>query len=805
MVIDANKDAAKECVLRAKEAMKSNDMPRMQKLLRKAKQLDPSCDVSSILRNGQVFNNCSSNSQQDEENDDNSYSHDDQYNSFDEAEALRNRKAKAKSDSPGPSHTGKRPTRSPNRNSSFKEAQRTKSRSKSSSRNASNNVNYTTEEASHVDRIRHCKDYYEILQISSVEFNETLLKKKYKELALKLHPDKCKAPGATEAFKALGNAYAVLSDSKKREDYDRFGSEDQGITHRNHRHHHRHHHSEFYEFDVNRGFEAEMSPEDIFEMFFGGAFSNTTMNRRRTQFHFRQNYGQQQEEPLLQILPILVILIGGLLVQFFSSEPPYSLNRDSTYIVQRFTRDLQVPYFVKQDFEQKYRDKTQVQHVENSVENEYISVLRNRCQQEKINRESLLWTAKIRGDASLWKRAQEMELVYCLRERLAISLSACIRTRPCPKDGGCLHRYKSDEENDDNSYSHDDQYNSFDEAEALRNRKAKAKSDSPGPSHTGKRPTRSPNRNSSFKEAQRTKSRSKSSSRNASNNVNYTTEEASHVDRIRHCKDYYEILQISSVEFSETLLKKKYKELALKLHPDKCKAPGATEAFKALGNAYAVLSDSKKREDYDRFGSEDQGITHRNHRHHHRHHHSEFYEFDVNRGFEAEMSPEDIFEMFFGGAFSNTTMNRRRTQFHFRQNYGQQQEEPSLLHQLLQILPILVILIGGLLVQFFSSEPPYSLNRDSTYIVQRFTRDLQVPYFVKQDFEQKYRDKTQVQHVENSVENEYISVLRNRCQQEKINRESLLWTAKIRGDASLWKRAQEMELVYCKKLEELYH
>jgi len=106
MVIDANKDAAKECVLRAKEAMKSNDMPRMQKLLRKAKQLDPSCDVSSILRNGQVFNNCSSNSQQDEENDDNSYSHDDQYNSFDEAEALRNRKAKAKSDSPGPSHTG---------------------------------------------------------------------------------------------------------------------------------------------------------------------------------------------------------------------------------------------------------------------------------------------------------------------------------------------------------------------------------------------------------------------------------------------------------------------------------------------------------------------------------------------------------------------------------------------------------------------------------------------------------------------------------------------------------------------------
>lgn len=49
--------------------------------------------------------------------------------------------------------------------------------------------------------------------------------------------------------------------------------------------------------------------------------------------------------------------------------------------------------------------------------------------------------------------------------------------------------------------------------------------------------------------------------------------------RIRHCKDYYEILQVSR-EFSDSQIKKKYYELALKLHPDKCKVPGSTEAFK---------------------------------------------------------------------------------------------------------------------------------------------------------------------------------------------------------------------------------
>ena len=117
--------------------------------------------------------------------------------------------------------------------------------------------------------------------------------------------------------------------------------------------------------------------------------------------------------------------------------------------------------------------------------------------------------------------------------------------------------------------------------------------DSPGPSHSssnthpikstnfvGARSRRSPTRNSSTtsKEDARTKSRSRSAGR--ATKEEYTSEEKIQVERIRHCKDYYEILQINKTEFTEILLKKKYRELALKLHPDKCKAPGSTEAFK---------------------------------------------------------------------------------------------------------------------------------------------------------------------------------------------------------------------------------
>jgi preprotein translocase subunit Sec63 len=57
--------------------------------------------------------------------------------------------------------------------------------------------------------------------------------------------------------------------------------------------------------------------------------------------------------------------------------------------------------------------------------------------------------------------------------------------------------------------------------------------------------------------------------------------------RVRKCHDYYEILGVSK-EASETDLKKSYRKLALQFHPDKNKAPGAAEAFKAIGNAFAV-------------------------------------------------------------------------------------------------------------------------------------------------------------------------------------------------------------------------
>ena len=66
-------------------------------------------------------------------------------------------------------------------------------------------------------------------------------------------------------------------------------------------------------------------------------------------------------------------------------------------------------------------------------------------------------------------------------------------------------------------------------------------------------------------------------------------------------RDYYEVLGVPRSS-SDDDLKKAFRKLAFKYHPDRNKEAGAEDKFKEVNEAYQVLSDKEKRAQYDRFG-----------------------------------------------------------------------------------------------------------------------------------------------------------------------------------------------------------
>lgn len=66
-------------------------------------------------------------------------------------------------------------------------------------------------------------------------------------------------------------------------------------------------------------------------------------------------------------------------------------------------------------------------------------------------------------------------------------------------------------------------------------------------------------------------------------------------------RDYYEVLGISK-SASKDEIKKAYRTLAKKYHPDRNKEAGAEEKFKEAQEAYDVISDEQKRKAYDQYG-----------------------------------------------------------------------------------------------------------------------------------------------------------------------------------------------------------
>ncbi|XP_075703432.1 dnaJ homolog subfamily C member 18-like [Rhinoderma darwinii] len=367
-------------------------------------------------------------------------------------------------------------------------------------------------------------------------------------------------------------------------------------------------------------------------------------------------------------------------------------------------------------------------------------------------------------------------------------------------------------------------------------------------------------------------------------------------------EDYYQVLGVRKDANTE-VIRKAYRKLALRYHPDKNSSPGATEAFKVIGKAFAVLSDPTKRKSYDDSQGREQAPS------------------------DPDLTTDEIFDLFFRGYFSSRAAyafngrprepprstrrdedgrwqrwsaeddvqdrprgqqresmrqsngqewkwkeeathegrrqgqeqkpeggqskgqkeakresGRPKTQQERKQDAGrtspkwwekkgqepkksrwreemekhnikrprrQEEEEEgvpqkSAYSAFIQVLPVLILVVVSVVAQMTATTPPYCLHSkpSSGLTIPRETSSRGVPYFVGQNFQNRYRGQTLVE-LERAVEKEYAEQVQAGCWKEKQQRSDLANLARIYGDQRLREKADTFKMENCRKLSDL--
>ncbi|CCX04871.1 molecular chaperone [Pyronema domesticum] len=328
----------------------------------------------------------------------------------------------------------------------------------------------------------------------------------------------------------------------------------------------------------------------------------------------------------------------------------------------------------------------------------------------------------------------------------------------------------------------------------------------------------------------------------------YTSEQKAAVERIKRCKPtaYYEILSVEK-EASDGQIKKAYHKLSLQTHPDKNGAPGADEAFKLVSKAFQVLSDSQKRAIFDQTGGDPEsrggmggggGMPTGN----------PFAGFRGAQpgmggmgGMGGDISPDDLFNFIFsngmgnGGFFNaNTMFDDARGGFAFGgpgirvhqfgggprmqrrraagANAQQEAEEgqAGLSRIFWQFLPLILFFLVPMLSGLFGGGeermkgPQFAMDPTAPYTQMRTTPEHKIPFYVNpKDLDgMSMRDVTKLgQRAEQTIVNKWT----NGCNREEIVRQQMLQDAQgfFWTDQDMVKKAKEMEMPNCRKLQDL--
>lgn len=240
--------------------------------------------------------------------------------------------------------------------------------------------NYTEEHVQLIREIKGKNDYYAILGVEKT-CSVDEIRRAYRKLSLKVHPDKNKAPGSEEAFKKVSKAFKCLSDADSRRQYDHTGLVEE-FEH-NQQHSVRRRRRRTATHDI---FDDDFDPDEIFRAFFGQAdvFGRTHIYRTRGMgSQPRQEFqgGGLNFMLLLQIIPFLIIILFAY-VPF--SEPDYSLHKNFSYQIPKTMEKYGIEFFVKSEsFDANYPHGSPARaNIEGNVLRDYRNMLHRYCQLE---------------------------------------------------------------------------------------------------------------------------------------------------------------------------------------------------------------------------------------------------------------------------------------------------------------------------------------------------------------------------------------------------------------------------------------
>jgi len=117
-------------------------------------------------------------------------------------------------------------------------------------------------------------------------------------------------------------------------------------------------------------------------------------------------------------------------------------------------------------------------------------------------------------------------------------------------------------------------------------------------------------------------------------------------------KNYYQVLGVKK-DASDSEIKNAYRKKALQWHPDRNDSPEAEKRFKEINEAYQILSDKKKKQTYDQFGSGAFSGGYQSS-------HQGPFTYSYRSGGGGFVDPFEIFESFFGGRSPFTSSQARR-------------------------------------------------------------------------------------------------------------------------------------------------